>query len=60
MPFKSRAQAGKLLGKGSPLSEAQKEEWKSATDFSTLPKRVSKKITAARSKSSSRPLGGSR
>jgi hypothetical protein len=41
MAFRSLAQARKLLGRPtSPLTEAQKAEFKAATDFSAIPERV--------------------
>jgi hypothetical protein len=39
MPFKSKAQQRFLESKSSPLTEAQKREWESATDFKNLPER---------------------
>ena len=43
MPFKSKAQAGKLMGKDSPLSSSQKKEWSGATDWAKLPDKVKTK-----------------
>jgi hypothetical protein len=40
MAFKSLAQARRLLASDSPLTEAQKAEFKAATDFSKLPERI--------------------
>lgn len=37
MPFKSKAQQRYLESSASPLSEAQKQEWESATNFKDLP-----------------------
>ncbi len=42
MPFKSTAQQRYLESSASPLSEAQKREYESATDFKRLPKRVNR------------------
>jgi len=42
MPFKSKAQQRFLESKASPLTEEQKKEWESATDFKKLPERASK------------------
>ncbi len=40
MPFSSKAQQRYLESKASPLSEKQKREYESATNFKTLPERV--------------------
>ena len=42
MPFKSSAQQRYLESSASPLTEAQKREFESATDFKKLPKRVNR------------------
>lgn len=47
MPFKSKAQQRYLESSASPLTEAQKREFESATDFSRLPAR-SKTVAKAR------------
>jgi len=40
MPYASRAQQRYMESKNSPLSEAQKKEWRAATDFKSLPEHV--------------------
>ncbi len=40
MPYKSQAQQRYLESSSSPLSEAQKKEWRGATNFKRLPKRT--------------------
>jgi hypothetical protein len=45
MPFKSSAQQRYLESSASPLSESQKKEWESATNFSKLPERKKKGST---------------
>jgi len=53
MPFRSKAQQRFMESDSSPLTEDQKREWESATDFETLPGKVKrppaagKKITPA-------------
>ena len=42
MPFSSKAQQRFMESKASPLSEKQKREWESATNFKTLPERVTR------------------
>jgi len=59
MPFKSKAQQRYLESDDSPLSDEQKEEWESATDFSKLPETSNSSSSfssqMSRSKSSSGP-----
>jgi hypothetical protein len=43
MPYKSKAQQRYLESKASPLTQAQKEEFRAATDFKSLPEKVSAK-----------------
>jgi len=42
LPFKSKAQQRYLESSASPISEAQKREWESATNFSKLPEKKGK------------------
>lgn len=46
MPFKSKAQQRYLESSASPLTEGQKREFESATNFSKLPEKVSRKAAA--------------
>lgn len=49
MPFKSKAQQRYLESDASPLTEAQKREWESATNFKRLPARKKKSAVVRRS-----------
>lgn len=40
MPYLSKAQQRYMESDSSPLSEAQKKEWRAATDFKSLPEHV--------------------
>lgn len=48
MPYKSEAQQRYLESDASPLTEAQKKEWRGATNFDKLPARKSKGSTTRR------------
>jgi hypothetical protein len=48
MPYKSEAQQRYLESSASPLTEAQKKEWRGATDFDKLPARKKKGSTVRR------------
>lgn len=43
MPYKSKAQQRYLESKASPLSEGQKQEFRSATNFGSLKEKVAHK-----------------
>lgn len=43
MPYASKAQQRYLESDSSPLTEAQKEDFRSATDFKSLPEKVGAK-----------------
>jgi hypothetical protein len=55
MPYSSKAQQRYMESDASPLTEAQKKEWRSATDFSSLPEHVGDAKKAAK-KPSAHPL----
>ncbi len=42
MPYKSVKQQKYLESDSSPLTQAQKEEWRAATDFKKLPEKKKK------------------
>ena len=46
MPFQSKAQQRYLESKASPLTEGQKREFESATDFKSLPEHSSMRKVA--------------